>query len=372
MRTSMRDLQQCEESDMGRSLRKANWALETNKDARLTIVALAITVTLAVVYGLGYIIVEYVFVPRDGKPWETRNAMLGQQDRAFSIPLSPNATEWTITDTSPTSNLDDEEFKVYLGFIVWFTSILAGLGLELQIWLFFLPEHGWSVSDEARWRIAQFLFPILGTISLGLSVSHNFLAMLFIVLCIWKCGFPETLMYWFSALFDRDLGTVARIANLFNAIGTVSHHTAAAFMLCMTLVNVIPGTRHAINPCLVLVMQHWFVLLRYVNSWLYAGIELCLEVYFEWTILSDLQNIHTLHWTAGLSACVMLAAHWMYLIACSIGMLFPDVSTVNDIAGEEFDSEGMGGQMRPKFGNNTEEEALPSDEDVDSTDEVSL
>ncbi|KAL7561498.1 hypothetical protein ACA910_016296 [Epithemia clementina (nom. ined.)] len=129
---STRDLQQCDNSKMGRSLQKANWALETNKEIRLTIVALAITLNLAVMYGLGYIFVEYVLVARNGKPWQGRNALLAQQ-RAIHIPLNPNTTEWMTTDTSPTSNLDDEEFIVYLGFVVWFTCVLAGLGLELQV-----------------------------------------------------------------------------------------------------------------------------------------------------------------------------------------------------------------------------------------------
>ena len=364
--SSTRDFQQCDNSEMGRSLQKANWTLETNKERRLGIVALMIFLTLFVTYGAGFLVVEYVFVPKDGKPWEARQEAY---PKPISIPLNPNSRIWATADTSLVSNLDDEEFKVYLGFIVWMTCVLAGLGLELQVWLFFLPEHGWSMSDEARWRMAQFVFPIMGTISLGLAVSHNFLAMIFIVLCIWKCGFPETLMYWFSALFDRELSTVSRVANLFNAVGTVAHHTAATFMLCMVLVEVLPGTRHAINPCLVLVMQHWFVLLRYVNTWLYAGIELLLEAYFEWNVLSDLQHIHTLHWTAGVSASVMLSAHWMYLIAICLEMLFPDSHHVEsgafDLEDMEFDLEE--GQGKPsKFETLTREDtAVFTDDDWD-------
>ena len=43
--------------------------------------------------------------------------------------------------------------------------------------------------------------------------------------------------------------------------------------------------------------------------------------YFEWIIISDLQHIHNLHWTASQAASAMLTAHWMYLIAIYIEMV---------------------------------------------------
>mmetsp|Transcript_9065 Transcript_9065/g.8660 ORF Transcript_9065/g.8660 Transcript_9065/m.8660 type:complete len:192 (+) Transcript_9065:2689-3264(+) len=91
----------------------------------------------------------------------------------------------------------------------------------------------------------------------------------------------------------------------------------------MLVVGVIPPSRLALNANLILVMQHWASLIKYVSIPAYSTIELVLEYYFEWTVLSDWAQLYRIHWTAALGASVMLFAHWLYLFASLFSMLAP-------------------------------------------------
>jgi hypothetical protein len=46
---------------------------------------------------------------------------------------------------------------------------------------------------------------------------------------------------------------------------------------------------------MVLIMQHWLVLTKYVNIWFYLMIEMSLEAWFRWIVFSDLQYLDSLH-----------------------------------------------------------------------------
>jgi len=43
-----------------------------------------------------------------------------------------------------------------------------------------------------------------------------------------------------------------------------------------------------------------------------------LEVWFEFTIISNFQYLVSLHWTMSFAAGAMLVAHWLYLLAALI------------------------------------------------------
>jgi len=147
---------------------------------------------------------------------------------------------------------------------------------------------------------------------------------------LWKFGFPETLVYMHTALYGEYLheteghaGTIQRLSEFLNAVGTVVHHGAAALVICMLLAGVIPPSRHIYSPSLILVMQHWFVLLRYGNKVLYTVIELSLEVFFEWTVLSEFEYLMAMHWCVPMAASTMLVAHWLYLVAAFVETVKP-------------------------------------------------
>lgn len=305
-------------------------------ELRLAIIWLVYFLSIVVVNVVVYSIVEFVlFYDEENdamNEWwknETSSSSLWVNTSTSTPPHSQNPYYkdgnglWKVTDTVPLSNLDDDEFQVYVGFVLWVTVIMAGLGLELLVWFTFLRDQGWSKETEARWKLAQFCFPLFGSMALGLALSQNFLSLLFIVLCQWKFGFPETLMYTFTALYDNETTLSGRITSFLDALGTLCHHTSAAMLICFLTIGVIPADRHIVSSSLVLVMQHWFVLLQYVNKFIYSALVLTLEVWFEWVIISDLQHIRSLNWTASLASCVMLTAHWLYLVAAVINLVLP-------------------------------------------------
>lgn len=157
--------------------------------------------------------------------------------------------------------------------------------------------------------------------TLGLALRQNSVAIPFLVLGLWKFGFPETILTMHMALNDLGSNVADWTIDFLNAVGLVVHHGAASLLICMLLVDVIPAGRRVVEPILILLMQHWFVLLRYVNRILYTILVLTLEVVFQWVVISNFQYLISLHWTAALSGSTMYAAHWIYLIAAGIDMI---------------------------------------------------
>ena len=230
---------------------------------------------------------------------------------------------WRFSDSVPLSHFSDTQFQVYTGFIFWITVMLAGIGLEIFLWVHFLQE--WGHCRHLLWMFAQFIFSLLLPTTVGLAAHQDFLALPILVVGLWKFGFPETIMYTYLGMFGRELPWIKRSSDLLNGVGTVLHHGAVALAVVMTLVGVVAPTRHAWNITLILTIQHWFVLLKYVNKWAYVVVELLLEAWFEWTVMSDFYFIRELHWTAALATGVLLFAHWLYLIAGGLDLVVGDV-----------------------------------------------
>ena len=94
---------------------------------------------------------------------------------------------WKITDSGLTSILFDEtdDFYIYLGFINWISVVCTGIGLEVFMVLFVL-KNGWTTAHEKQWKVAQFLFPILALVTLGLASARNYLSLLTLVIGCWK------------------------------------------------------------------------------------------------------------------------------------------------------------------------------------------
>jgi hypothetical protein len=62
---------------------------------------------------------------------------------------------WGPSDSAPLANLDDTEFRVYVGFIIWINALLAGFGLELLVWLLYLNKDGWSKRHSTAWKLGK-------------------------------------------------------------------------------------------------------------------------------------------------------------------------------------------------------------------------
>jgi hypothetical protein len=173
----------------------------------------------------------------------------------------------------------------------------------------------------------------------------------------------------YIALYDGDdtqQTKALRFANYCNSVGTAVHHSAATIPIVMLLVGVVKLDRHITDPVLILLVQHWFILTKYVNFWLYSGIELVLEMWFELTILSNFQYLVSIHWSLAFAAGAMLAAHWLFLLAALIelaltmdrNMQNPDDETHSLLVAEHYPTETL-----------VPEDPLPSDQDESSSEE---
>ena len=245
--------------------------------------------------------------------------------RSYEHPADANldndGSSYVFAGSSPVSKLDDKQFTVYLAIFLAGTILLAGLGLELLVWISFL-KNGWSDEFEHLWKFAQFAFPLLVTAAMGMALHNDYMAMVLLVPGLWKFGCPETFMYMYSAIYNsKHSHSAGRIADFLNGLGTTVHHSATAFCVAIFLAGVVMPTPASIGPVLVLLMQHWFALLHYVNPTLYMLIELLLEAFFEWNIFSNFHENVMTHWSLALTTTVMVSAHWMYLCAAFLELL---------------------------------------------------
>jgi phage shock protein PspC (stress-responsive transcriptional regulator) len=298
-------------SNLGNKIDKSRFSFPTNN--QLWVILLTLFASLAVVNVSTYLVIKYALIqdPED--------------DTALDNPDIPSRVEggynlqstWKITESHPIADLDDSQFNVYVGFVIWATVVMAGIGLELLVWTSVLKD-GWSYKTEAKWKFAEFAFPLLGAMTLGLAADHNYMALIFLVTGMFKFGFPEVLTYMYAALYMTDTQKEGRyhwISQFLNSVGLITHHAACGMCVSMMLNSVITPDRHIIGPALLLLMQHWFALLKYACFPMYVVLQLFLEFWFEWALFSEFQFWIANHWTAGLVAGTMLMAHWMLFLA---------------------------------------------------------
>jgi hypothetical protein len=294
--------------NLGDTVDKSRVSFPTNK--HLWVILLALFTSLVVVNVLTYLVIKSALI--EDKEDDTPDIMpsIEGEYKLQSI--------WKITNSNPIANLDDSQFNVYIGFVLWMTVVLAGIGMELLVWTTFLKD-GWSCDTEVKWKFAEFAFPMVGATAFGLALHHDYMALIFLVVGTFKFGFPEILTYMNAALYLTDPqkkeGRYLWISAFLNSVGLITHHSACAFFVGMMLNFVITPDRYIIGPVLLLLMQHWFALLKYVSFPVYVGMQLFLEFWFEWTLLSGYQFIIANHWTAALAFGTMLVAHWMIFLA---------------------------------------------------------
>jgi len=107
------------------------------------------------------------------------------------------------------------------------------------------------------------------------------------------------------------------------AVGTALHHSSTALVICGVCRGLFPLSRPLSAACIVPVLQHCIVLLRYKWRCVYLALEFALEVYFEWEIVVNLESFTTIHGReftrmARASALTMLVSHWSYLLSAAI------------------------------------------------------
>jgi len=279
------------------------------------IVAVVI-ITNAIVYVSSYVVLEYgLFRDTSAHSGSSTEEMLKDFEyQRDGFGNDADEHKLGVTGSFFTSNISDENYMLFFGFVLWGTVVLTGLGIEFFTFLL-LMKGPWDQATENRWLFAQFLFPLLASTCFGMAHSHNSWALPLVTITLHKFGFPETILYLYSGLFDKSNNASRRLIDMLEGFGIVIHHSSSALYITMLLVRIIPSTRSTIEVVVPLLVQHWFVLLRYRYRYAYIVVEMVLEVWFEWTILSLLEMLHKDHWVAGVIAIVMLFAHWLYFIS---------------------------------------------------------
>jgi hypothetical protein len=329
---------------LGDKIDKSRFSFPTSK--HLSVILLTLFTSLVVVNVLTSLVITFALIEDLEDDTSADNSGIPSSREGDEYKLQ---STWKITKSNPIANLDDSQFNVYVGFVVWATVVLAGIGMELLVWTSFLKD-GWSPETEAKWKFAEFGFPLLGAMALGLAVQHNYMALMFLVAGgMFKFGFPEILTYMHTALYLTDPQKEGRyrwISAFLNSVGLITHHAAGSLLVSMMLNFVITPDRHIIGPTLLCLMQHWFALVKYVSYPVYVVLMLFLEFWFQWIVLSDYQFILANHWTAALGAGTMLLAHWMFLLAAALELVL---------------------DSKKEFGDETTREPLSLDEELSLT-----
>ena len=107
-----------------------------------------------------------------------------------------------------------------------------------------------------------------------------------------------------------------------DGVGTILHHSGTSLIICGLATHLFPLSRQMTAACILPVVQHVFMLVKYSSFTTFCAIQLLLEVVFEWEILANVGQFETQHgyditrFGRG-CALVMLLSHWFYLSAAA-------------------------------------------------------
>ena len=119
-------------------------ALLANNAHRLCIIGISYIGALIIINSLA---AAAIFGVAKANDWEHEDqdflsAQIDLKDRYHGELL-------TVSETAPQTFLNDAQFRLYAGFIVWVTCLIVGLGLEVFVWHYFLQV--WSKNREILW-----------------------------------------------------------------------------------------------------------------------------------------------------------------------------------------------------------------------------
>jgi hypothetical protein len=295
-------------ADLGRRLERANRMARFPTARELTILCMAVIVSASVFWTAVFYVNDAIMRQRD-EQWRDYSATRTNAPAASKELRG----EYPFGGTNPQSNLDALQFRVMFAFFLLATAVQGGLGLELLIWVMFL-RHGWPKVFDKAWVFSQFAFPMLTISSVGAAINHDFMAMIFIVLGLWRFGLPYTFLYFQSAIFNAQKHTVFhRFADLLTGSSLVLHHTAVCFFVSLLLAGVWERTPYVATTFPILMVQYILTVVRDGSD----GIIIILlflisEFLFEWTVFSTFQVNAMTHWSIVQVYNCIVVSHWLY------------------------------------------------------------
>ena len=294
----------------------------------------ALFICWAATYMAAYLVLAFVLFPNVDNHGSVNITDTARQ------PIANN--DLPLTDSFWYADMDATNFCTFVAMLSWTIVLVTGIGLEIFVWHTILKD-GWSSEWETKWRLAQFVFPVLGMTCMGLAFHQNSLAVLLTIVWLWKFGFPETVSSVHAGLFNTKLLLKDRVADFINGIGTFLHHSSAALSVCVLAAG-LPHKpwqpRTLLMSAFLAVSQHLLCPIYYAAPNLYIPLVLCLEVFFEWGLISDVENVYKANWLIGLLAVVMIFAHWLYLFAGLLNLIPSKQAQVTSKSEQETESDG--------------------------------
>ena len=94
-----------------------------------------------------------------------------------------------------------------------------------------------------------------------------------------------------------------------------------------------------LSPTFILVLQHLFVWWKYaLMNGHTLPLNFSLEFFFEWMVFSQFEHFYRNHWTASMVGATMLIAHWMFLIAGGLQIVFPILRKKQKVEARDLDA----------------------------------
>ena len=148
---------------------------------------------------------------------------------------------------------------------------------------------------------------------LNLQLKHNRSMLLIVTFFFFQqCGFPESVSTLYVALFDTSIDHKHRICHFYDAFGLILHHISASLIICVLVTGLARPEESLLDPIVILCMQHSFILMRYHFQKVYIGVLVPLEIWFQWTVICNIEHYVFNHWTCVVAAIGMIYAHCIW------------------------------------------------------------
>ena len=237
------------EADLVKSLAKDAESLAAIRSRGFTLFTLTVIVASLGVYASAY----YIGIAR----WPDTDGPSGA-----AAPDNRN--------TSPVNKMSDEDLQLLSSIVLWLSVVVAGLGSELvlgELLVVKLAEVH-EAYGTALWHSSQLFFSLFVSISF---FAASPLGLPFLVIGMWKFGFPETTSCFRRAWLHGV--SIKGLSSLLGGLGTVLHHTASAWTIVGLTTGLFVRGRPMIACTLPIVAQHLGILLKYHSlplptSWL--------------------------------------------------------------------------------------------------------
>jgi len=222
-----------------------------------------------------------------------------------------------------TSTLSNKWFMVYFTVTAWSVVAAVGLGSEVTLGHTLMQWIATHESGTVIWHLAQMSFSLMLAVAFTASGGYG---MPFLAVGLWKFGFPETVNCLVMFHTAEQKFSVRAIAFLIDGYGTLLHHFSTSFTIVALMMHMFPHDRAITAACIVPIMQHMFILVKYHAHNTYLFVELALEAWFQWEVISNISAFETPY---GLEitrigrgmAMTMLFAHWLYLAGSVLHMI---------------------------------------------------